>query len=225
MGVFQLVSLCCGSSPVEQPSPWQKLNAAVFERAAAWFSLRLVVSFSDDIPACSFLLLSARGADRLRRAKQEVLPGVNPSQLGASSVFPNTLEEARVQIPASSCLPALPCKPAHSVTYGLSVKAVKHRVVTKASMETGALAVLGKKRVRSRTRYQRRRERWVSRAPEAPAARPWGETLLALRRGGGCTAPQHRLMVLCWKGTGQPNASSAFPMVAVPLDASGPGKR
>lgn len=104
-----------------------------------------------------------------------VQPGVNPLQLGASSVFRNALEEAQVQLSVSSCLPAHLCKPARSFTYGLSVKALQLRAITKASVETRALAELGRKNVCSRTRYRSRRKRCASRGPGAPAARPRGE--------------------------------------------------
>lgn len=106
--------------------------------------------------------------------------GVNPLQLGASSVFCSALEGAQVQLSVSWGLPALLCKRARSFTHGLPVKALKLTVITEGGVEMGLLAELGKKRGRSGTRYQSWRQRCASRAPQAPAARPRGET------GGPC---------------------------------------
>lgn len=120
-----------------------------------------------------------------------------------SSAFSNALKEAWVQRFASSCLPALPCKPARSFTYRLLVKASTLRVITK-SMETGALAELGKEACSLQDAVPTQEEALGFPRPRGTGSTAMGrarETLLALRRGREPAAPHHRLVAgLCCVG-------------------------
>lgn len=74
----------------------------------------------------------------------------------------------------SSCLPAHRCQPARSFMHGLSVKALKLVVITKASVDMGVLAELGKRCVCCRTQSQSWRKGGLYFSSlEPPAAWPW----------------------------------------------------